>query len=107
MIQGPQPHPPMPCAPLVHSMSFFVVPTFVPPTLEQLPTEPDEVSLIVKQEARITAEVRRGVIAVPGGPSAALGKGWEVSQLASPSSRLVRCSSPRCGTTTERQSPWG
>lgn len=40
--------------------SFFVVPTFAPPTLEQLPAEPDDVSLIVKQEAKITQEVLMG-----------------------------------------------
>lgn len=39
--------------------SFFVVPTFIPPTLEQLTSEPDEVSLIVAQEAKIHQEVRR------------------------------------------------
>lgn len=39
-------------------MSFFVVPTFVPPTLEQLTREPDEVAIIVSQEARIAHEVR-------------------------------------------------
>jgi hypothetical protein len=38
--------------------SFFVVPTFVPPTLEQLVKEPDEVAIIVSQEAKITQEVR-------------------------------------------------
>ncbi|KAI3427031.1 hypothetical protein D9Q98_006973 [Chlorella vulgaris] len=38
-------------------MSFFVVPTFVPPTLEQLTREPDEVAIIVSQEARIAHEL--------------------------------------------------
>lgn len=38
--------------------SFFVVPSFAPPTLEQLATEPDEVAIIVAQEAKITQEVR-------------------------------------------------
>lgn len=38
---------------------FFVVPSFVPPTLEQLTSEPDEVSLIVAQESKIHQEVRR------------------------------------------------
>ena len=37
--------------------SFFVVPTFTPPTLEQLTSEPDEVALIVQQEARIHQDV--------------------------------------------------
>lgn len=37
--------------------SFFVVPTFVPPTLEQLVKEPDEVAIIVAQEAKIAQEV--------------------------------------------------
>lgn len=38
--------------------SFFVVPSFAPPTLEQLTSEPDEVSLIVAQESKIHQEVR-------------------------------------------------
>ncbi|EFN56820.1 expressed protein [Chlorella variabilis] len=37
--------------------SFFVVPSFAPPTLEQLATEPDEVAIIVAQEAKITQEL--------------------------------------------------
>lgn len=37
--------------------SFFVVPSFAPPTLEQLQAEPDEVSLIVGQEAKIHQEL--------------------------------------------------
>ena len=62
--QGPQPLGQLHVLLHVRSMSFFVVPTFVPPTLEQLPTEPNEVSLIVKQEAKITAEVRGAAITV-------------------------------------------
>ncbi|KAL4444186.1 hypothetical protein ABPG75_011923 [Micractinium tetrahymenae] len=37
--------------------SFFVVPSFAPPTLEQLTSEPDEVSLIVSQETKIHQEL--------------------------------------------------
>lgn len=40
--------------------SFFCVPSFTPLTLEQVPAEPDDISLIVRQEARITQEVRWG-----------------------------------------------
>ena len=39
--------------------SLFILPTFVPPTLESLTVEPDEVSLIVQQEAKIAREVRQ------------------------------------------------
>ncbi len=37
--------------------SFFVVPSFSPVLLEQLPAEPDDVTIICRQEALITQEV--------------------------------------------------
>ena len=40
--------------------SFFVVPSFAPVSLEQLPAEPDDVTIICRQEARITDEVGAG-----------------------------------------------
>ena len=88
-------------------MSFFVVPTFVPPTLEQLPTEPDEVSLIVKQEAKITAEVHGSAIAVRWGPRAPSWGRMGGAATPLPLRFLVRCSWQRCATTIERRSPWG
>ena len=36
--------------------SFFVVPSFAPVSLEQLPAEPDDVTIICRQEALITQE---------------------------------------------------
>lgn len=42
------------------STSFFVVPSFAPPTLEQLASEPDDVAIIVRQEAKITQQVGAG-----------------------------------------------
>lgn len=39
-------------------MSFFPVPHFVPPTLEELPVERDEIGLLVALEQRLAKEVR-------------------------------------------------
>lgn len=39
--------------------SFFVCPTFTPLT-EELPSEPDDVGLICRQEAAVTQEVGAG-----------------------------------------------
>jgi hypothetical protein len=44
--------------------SFFVVPRFAPPTLEELAREPDEVAIIVAQETKISEEVK-GALSTP------------------------------------------
>lgn len=40
-------------------MSFFPIPQFAPPTLEELPAERDEIGLLVALEQRLAKEVRR------------------------------------------------
>jgi hypothetical protein len=80
-------------------MSFFVVPTFVPPTLEQLTREPDEVAIIVSQEARIAHEVRLHC-------NQAFGVRWSGPQKFHDTSRGFCCSLPTCGTTIEKRRRW-
>jgi hypothetical protein len=41
---------------------MFVVPQFVPPTLEQLTQEIDEITVLVKKEARLNGEVSRAAV---------------------------------------------
>lgn len=37
---------------------MFVVPQFIPPTLEQLTQEVDEITVLVKREAQLNKEVK-------------------------------------------------
>lgn len=79
--------------------SFFIVPSFVPPTLEQLPTEPDDVTIICRQEAKITQEVG-------GGRESGAGFKGGAALCTAHDHSLSPHSCSRCASTTATRSPW-
>lgn len=94
------------------STSFFVVPSFAPPTLEQLASEPDDVAIIVRQEAKITQQVGAGRARARRSAlyrcSRHLWPSTHLPQLATATALPLfnRCSWRRCESITARRSRW-